>query len=230
MGASDGAHPGRRQPLIADLGFVSDCHSAALIRQGSVDRWCVPGSMHPRCSVASSILTPATGRSTRRELAVERHYAESLLVLRSVFETADGEVTLTYSHGMRQRLHLGRSRTVFITTHDMAEAEAVCDRVTFIDRGRCWPPSPGGVVGAALPLRKGRVRGRVARRARRTRHLAGCVPSCNVDATTRIEFETQAAVADVMRRLVDAGVTSLRVMPPEISMAMSSTPTAGTGP
>ncbi|MDQ3641852.1 MAG: ABC transporter ATP-binding protein [Actinomycetota bacterium] len=27
-------------------------------------------------------------------------------------------------------------RTVFITTHDMAEAEAVCDRVTLIDRGK----------------------------------------------------------------------------------------------
>src|SRR5262249_57279250 len=30
----------------------------------------------------------------------------------------------------------GEGRTVLVTTHDMAEAEAICDRVTMIDGGR----------------------------------------------------------------------------------------------
>lgn len=45
---------------------------------------------------------------------------------------------------MKQRLHLAREligelrsegRTVLLTTHDMAEAEAVCDRITLSDQG-----------------------------------------------------------------------------------------------
>ncbi len=31
------------QPCIASYGFLSDCHSAALVdRAGSIDWWCVP--------------------------------------------------------------------------------------------------------------------------------------------------------------------------------------------
>src|SRR4029078_4108298 len=30
----------------------------------------------------------------------------------------------------------GEGRTILLTTHDMVEAETVCDRVTLIDRGR----------------------------------------------------------------------------------------------
>ena len=97
MGAADGAHPGRRQPPIADYGFLSDCHSAALIdRQGSVDWWCVPRFDSP--SVFGRLLDPDAGHWSIRPVenfAVERNYAEDSLILRSVFETADGEVTLT---------------------------------------------------------------------------------------------------------------------------------------
>lgn len=108
-------------------------------------------------------------------------------------------------------------RTVFITTHDMAEAEALCDRVTFIDHGRLLATeSP-----AALSARLSRFE-RVECEGASADVLAGLdtVPGVSrvatVDATTRIEVETQAAVADVMRHLVDAGVTSLRVARPTL--------------
>jgi len=92
-----GSDRGRRQPPIADYGFVSDCHSAALIdRRGSVDWWCVPRFDSP--SVFGRLLDPDAGHWSIRpvdDFEVERHYAEGSLILRSVFVTAGGEVMLT---------------------------------------------------------------------------------------------------------------------------------------
>ncbi len=97
MGETQGSPAGRRQPPIADYGFVSDCHSAALInRQGSVDWWCVPRFDSP--SVFGRLLDADAGHWSIRpvdDFNVERRYAESSLILRSVFETAHGQVTLT---------------------------------------------------------------------------------------------------------------------------------------
>lgn len=64
-----------RQPPIADYGFLSDCHSAALVdRTGSVDWWCVPRFDSP---------------SVPRELV--GHVGETL-VLRTTFSTATRRV------------------------------------------------------------------------------------------------------------------------------------------
>nr|MDQ3554044.1 DUF5911 domain-containing protein [Chloroflexota bacterium] len=97
MGASERTGTGRRQPPIADYGFVSDCQSAALIdSRGSVDWWCVPRFDSP--SVFGRLLDASAGHWAIRpvdEFEVERQYVGDSLVLRSVFRTAAGEVTLT---------------------------------------------------------------------------------------------------------------------------------------
>ncbi len=94
---SDAAGPGRRQPPIADYGFLSDCHSAALVdRRGSVDWWCVPRFDSP--SVFGRLLDPDAGHWAIRpvdEFEVERAYVGESLVLHSTFRTAAGELTLT---------------------------------------------------------------------------------------------------------------------------------------
>jgi len=93
----DASWDGRRQPPIADYGFLSDCHSAALVdRRGSVDWWCVPRFDSP--SVFGRLLDPKAGHWVIRpmdDFDVERDYVGDSLVLRSVFRTASGEVTLT---------------------------------------------------------------------------------------------------------------------------------------
>jgi GH15 family glucan-1,4-alpha-glucosidase len=107
LGEADEAHPRRRQPPIADYGFLSDCHSAALIdRQGSVDWWCVPRFDSP--SVFGRLLDPDAGHWAIRpveDFDVKRLYADGSLILRSVFETAEGEVMITdlaaLQHGAR---------------------------------------------------------------------------------------------------------------------------------
>ena len=98
--SSPARHPHRRstrQPPISDYGFVSDCHSAALIdRAGSVDWWCVPRFDSP--SVFGRLLDPDAGHWVIRPddpFEVERAYVGDTLVLRTVFRTAHGEVAIT---------------------------------------------------------------------------------------------------------------------------------------
>ncbi|MGI8693766.1 MAG: glycoside hydrolase family 15 protein [Geodermatophilaceae bacterium] len=85
------------QPPIADYGFLSDCHSAALVsRAGSVDWWCIPRFDSP--SVLGRLLDPDAGHWALHPAAdfeSERHYVGNSLVLRTVFRTATGEVSVT---------------------------------------------------------------------------------------------------------------------------------------
>ncbi len=82
---------------IADYGFLSDCHSAALVDlAGSIDWWCVP--RFDSASVLGRLLDPDAGHWSLRPTAdftSERQYLEDSLVLRTVFHTAGGEVAVT---------------------------------------------------------------------------------------------------------------------------------------
>ncbi len=91
--------PDGRQPAIAEYGFLSDCHSAALVdRCGSVDWWCVPRFDSP--SVFGRLLDPRAGHWTLRpeeDFTSSRGYVEETLVLRTVFATDTGEASVTDS-------------------------------------------------------------------------------------------------------------------------------------
>ncbi|MEJ2748263.1 MAG: ABC transporter ATP-binding protein [Anaerolineae bacterium] len=45
-------------------------------------------------------------------------------------------------HTLIRRLMAEQEMTIFLITHDLAEAEALCDRVAFMHRGRFGPPVP----------------------------------------------------------------------------------------
>jgi ABC-2 type transport system ATP-binding protein len=108
-------------------------------------------------------------------------------------------------------------RTVFLTTHDMAEAEAVCDRVTLIDRGRLLATeSPQSLSLLLSRFERIECEGAGEDVLVALRSAAGV---CRVTATgsiARIEVDAEAAVGEVMRRLVSAGVTSVRVTRPSL--------------
>ncbi len=95
--ASGSGGSARRQPPIADYGFLSDCHSAALVdRAGSIDWWCPARFDGP--SVFARLLDPDAGHWSIRPRAhfeTTRSYEDGTLVLRTVFRTAEGEVVLT---------------------------------------------------------------------------------------------------------------------------------------
>ncbi len=84
----------RRQPPIADYGFLSDCQSAALVdRAGSIDWWCPARFDAP--SVFARLLDPDAGHWSirpRADFETTRAYEDGTLVLRTVFRTAEGEV------------------------------------------------------------------------------------------------------------------------------------------
>ncbi|HWI02725.1 MAG TPA: ABC transporter ATP-binding protein [Acidimicrobiales bacterium] len=108
-------------------------------------------------------------------------------------------------------------RTVFLTTHDMAEAEAVCDRVTLIDRGQVLATeSPTALSRLASRNERIECAGAGDGVLERVGALAG-VERVTVSAdSARIHLETEAAVGEVMRWLVAAGVTSVRVTRPSL--------------
>jgi ABC-2 type transport system ATP-binding protein len=111
----------------------------------------------------------------------------------------------------------GEGRTILLATHDMAEAEALCDRVTLIDRG------------AILATESPRTLGRVISRFQRIdvegagddvigqiAALAGVASVAPADIGIRIEVAEEGVTADVLKLLVDSGVTSVRTSMPSL--------------
>jgi ABC-2 type transport system ATP-binding protein len=111
----------------------------------------------------------------------------------------------------------GEGRTILLATHDMVEAETVCDRVTLIDRGR--------VIATESPRTLGRVISRFQRIDAEgvdgpvldeIRGLAGVSSVTQQNGEVRIEVDEEGAMQIVLERLVAAGVTSVRTSLPTL--------------
>jgi ABC-2 type transport system ATP-binding protein len=112
----------------------------------------------------------------------------------------------------------GEGRTILLATHDMVEAEAVCDRVTLIDRGR--------IIATESPRSLGRVISRFQRIdvdaapeqvLDEIRALGGVASVTRVDGVgTRIEVDEEGVTSVVLKRLVDSGVTSVKTSLPSL--------------
>jgi GH15 family glucan-1,4-alpha-glucosidase len=95
----------QRYPPIADYGFISDCHSAALVsRSGSID-WCALPRMDGE-SVFGRLLDWDHGgfcavAPTGAEWTASRRYLPRTLVLETRFSTPTGEARLTDAFAMR---------------------------------------------------------------------------------------------------------------------------------
>ncbi|OAR23965.1 ABC transporter [Streptomyces sp. ERV7] len=112
-------------------------------------------------------------------------------------------------------------RTLLITTHDMAEAEAVCDLVTMIDRGRVLLTDTPSAIGRVVPRHERVVAGAVPDATRRA--LAGLpgVVSVEPEPSGRLRVETadSSVTRIVLRLLVDAGVSDLSTQRPNLEDA-----------
>jgi ABC-2 type transport system ATP-binding protein len=109
-------------------------------------------------------------------------------------------------------------RTLLLTTHDMAEAAALCDRVTLIDGGRVLMSQAPAEVGALISRYERVDVGTVAQPVLDAISLISGVVSVvgRPDGTTRIETATVAATRDVLATLVAQGVTDLRTATPSL--------------
>jgi ABC-2 type transport system ATP-binding protein len=108
-------------------------------------------------------------------------------------------------------------RTILLATHDLVEAETVCDRVTLIDRGK--------IIATESPRTLGRLISRFQRidaegvdRAvlEEIRLMTGVSSVTQIDGGARIEIDEEGATQVVLARLVDAGVTSVKTSLPSL--------------
>jgi ABC-2 type transport system ATP-binding protein len=112
----------------------------------------------------------------------------------------------------------GEGRTILLTTHDMVEAETVCDRVTLIDRGRILatetPRSLGTLISRFQRIDVEDAPEAVLGLVRTVPGVSNVAPQ--PDGSTRIEVNEEGATAEVLRRLVDAGVTAVKTSLPSL--------------
>jgi ABC-2 type transport system ATP-binding protein len=110
-------------------------------------------------------------------------------------------------------------RTVLLTTHDMAEAEAVCDRVTLIDGGRILVTERPATLGRWLSRYE---RVEVADAPASVLAAVAGIPGVAlvkrdpVSGVVRIETEAAGAAAKVLECLGAAGVSSVRAATPSL--------------
>jgi ABC-2 type transport system ATP-binding protein len=111
----------------------------------------------------------------------------------------------------------GEGRTILLATHDMVEAEIVCDRVTLIDRGK--------IVATESPRSLGRVISRFQRIdvegageavLAEIRLLPGVSTVTESDDGMRLEVAEEGATSEVLKRLVASGVTSVKTSLPSL--------------
>lgn len=106
----------------------------------------------------------------------------------------------------------GDGRTVLLSSHILAEAEALCDRVSIIRRGRTVET---GTLGDLRHLTRTSISAELAAPPTGLDALAG-VHELQVDRL-RVRCEVEAGALDaVLRRLTEAGVRSLVSQPPTL--------------
>ncbi|TQL76915.1 ABC-2 type transport system ATP-binding protein [Stackebrandtia endophytica] len=123
----------------------------------------------------------------------------------------------------------GEGRTVLVTTHDMAEAEAICDRVTLIDSGRKLATEDPRTIGNWITeYERIEASGVDSRVIRALESLAGvvsvqCIRASEVDEQlSTVLIETDGTVGganaskEVIRLLVDNDITAIRSAPPTL--------------
>lgn len=111
----------------------------------------------------------------------------------------------------------GEGRTILLTTHDMAEAEAVCDRITLIDKGEILgtktPATVAEWLGSYERVEADGVPQQVCDRIRALEEVT------SVDfrnGEVRVHTESARAVQRVLEELVGAGVSSLKTSKPSL--------------
>jgi ABC-2 type transport system ATP-binding protein len=108
-------------------------------------------------------------------------------------------------------------RTLLLTTHDMVEAETVCDRVALIDHGRLLAVETPRTL-ATLVARHERVDFEATPDVvHRVRALPGILDiSVLAGGSYRVEVQERSVIARVVALLGEAGVTSVRTSLPSL--------------
>jgi ABC-2 type transport system ATP-binding protein len=111
----------------------------------------------------------------------------------------------------------GEGRTILLATHDMAEAETLCDRVTLIDRGAILATESPRTLGRVISrFQRIDVEGAPDAVVTQIAALPGVASVVPADLGVRIEVAEEGVTADVLKLLVAGGVTSVRTSMPSL--------------
>jgi ABC-2 type transport system ATP-binding protein len=112
----------------------------------------------------------------------------------------------------------GEGRTILLTTHDMVEAETVCDRVTLIDRGRILATETPRTLGSLISrFQRIDVEGASDGLLAEIELVTGVsAVAVQPDGSVRIEVNEDGATTIVLKQLVDGGVTSVKTSLPSL--------------
>jgi len=112
----------------------------------------------------------------------------------------------------------GEGRTILLTTHDMVEAETVCDRVTLIDRGRILATETPRTLGSLISrFQRIDAEGAPDSLIADIELITGVsAVAVQPDGSVRIEVNEDGATSVVLKHLVDAGVTSVKTSLPSL--------------
>jgi ABC-2 type transport system ATP-binding protein len=109
-------------------------------------------------------------------------------------------------------------RTVLLTTHDMAEAEAVCDQVTLIADGRLLATEDPRTIGEWITtyerIEAVGVSDVIAQRIRALRGVAQVALEPN--GVCRVDLDAHDAADPVIRALLDEGITAVSTHRPSL--------------
>lgn len=118
--------------------------------------------------------------------------------------------------GLIEKLQ-AQGHTILLTTHDMAEAEALCDRVTLIDHGKVIATeSPRSLAHVISRLVRVDVENANAVVLDQVARLAGVKSIDRNEAQTRIHVDGEDALPAILRFLVDHGITWVKTSPPSL--------------
>ena len=109
-------------------------------------------------------------------------------------------------------------RTILLATHDMVEAETVCDRVTLIDRGQLLATESPRTLGTLISrFQRVDVEGAPQTLLDELERLEGISSlTRGEDGAARIEIAAKGVTTEVLSRLVAAGVTSVKTSLPSL--------------
>ena len=110
-------------------------------------------------------------------------------------------------------------RTILLTTHDMAEAEALCDRVALIDHGRLLAvETPAQLAQYVAKFERIDFEGGEAALIERLHREQGvaAVHKIAQGAGHRIELAHEGAQRSVLSLLIETGITSIRTSRPTL--------------
>jgi ABC-2 type transport system ATP-binding protein len=112
----------------------------------------------------------------------------------------------------------GEGRTILLTTHDMAEAEALCDRVALIDRGRLLAVEPPRVLSRWITdIERIDVEGAPDGLLEELKTLPGVASvTATAEGSVRISVVSRDTTSRVLERLVAAGVQTIRTSLPSL--------------